>query len=104
VQAGVIGTNSSLAGQHRCVELAETVLTYDCHAVLCCRDKYEVVVVSPRNYFLYTPLLPAVAVGTMEERRWASTQPQDSKQRGSRHASSWQRCSKRVARAKLIDV
>lgn len=32
------------------------------------KDKYEVVVVSPRNYFLYTPLLPAVAVGTMEER------------------------------------
>lgn len=25
------------------------------------------VVVSPRNYFLYTPLLPAVAVGTLEE-------------------------------------
>lgn len=24
--------------------------------------------VSPRNYFLYTPLLPAVATGTMEER------------------------------------
>lgn len=24
--------------------------------------------VSPRNYFLYTPLLPAVAVGTVEER------------------------------------
>jgi NADH:ubiquinone reductase (non-electrogenic) len=23
---------------------------------------------SPRNYFLYTPLLPAVATGTMEER------------------------------------
>lgn len=36
------------------------------------RDKYEVVVVSPRNYFLYTPLLPAVAVGTMEERRWGA--------------------------------
>lgn len=36
---------------------------------LCNREKYEVVVVSPRNYFLYTPLLPAVAVGTMEERR-----------------------------------
>lgn len=33
-----------------------------------CRDKYDVVVVSPRNYFLYTPLLPAVATGTMEER------------------------------------
>jgi hypothetical protein len=27
-----------------------------------------VIVVSPRNYFLYTPLLPAVATGTMEER------------------------------------
>eukprot|EP00775_Hariotina_reticulata_P004476 gene4476-4730_t len=32
------------------------------------KEKYEVVVVSPRNYFLYTPLLPAVAVGTIEER------------------------------------
>eukprot|EP00775_Hariotina_reticulata_P009271 gene9271-9436_t len=32
------------------------------------REKYDVIVVSPRNYFLYTPLLPAVAVGTMEER------------------------------------
>ena len=29
---------------------------------------YDVVLVSPRNYFLYTPLLPAVATGTMEER------------------------------------
>lgn len=32
------------------------------------KEKFEVVMVSPRNYFLYTPLLPAVAVGTMEER------------------------------------
>eukprot|EP00879_Flechtneria_rotunda_P026035 GHRR01027711.1.p1 GENE.GHRR01027711.1~~GHRR01027711.1.p1 ORF type:complete len:219 (+),score=60.53 GHRR01027711.1:375-1031(+) len=32
------------------------------------KERFEVVVVSPRNYFLYTPLLPAVAVGTMEER------------------------------------
>ncbi|KAG2486568.1 hypothetical protein HYH03_014738 [Edaphochlamys debaryana] len=31
-------------------------------------EMYEVIVVSPRNYFLYTPLLPAVATGTMEER------------------------------------
>ncbi|GIL56627.1 hypothetical protein Vafri_11967 [Volvox africanus] len=31
-------------------------------------DMYELIVVSPRNYFLYTPLLPAVATGTMEER------------------------------------
>ena len=30
--------------------------------------KYELSVVSPRNYFLYTPLLPAVATGTMESR------------------------------------
>ena len=31
-------------------------------------SKYDVVLLSPRNYFLYTPLLPAVATGTMEER------------------------------------
>eukprot|EP00232_Nephroselmis_pyriformis_P022767 CAMPEP_0182864046 /NCGR_PEP_ID=MMETSP0034_2-20130328/6967_1 /TAXON_ID=156128 /ORGANISM="Nephroselmis pyriformis, Strain CCMP717" /LENGTH=626 /DNA_ID=CAMNT_0024996293 /DNA_START=91 /DNA_END=1971 /DNA_ORIENTATION=- len=30
--------------------------------------KYDIVLVSPRNYFLYTPLLPAVATGTVEER------------------------------------
>lgn len=35
----------------------------------CCSEKdYELLVLSPRNYFLYTPLLPAVATGTMEER------------------------------------
>ncbi|WIA41047.1 hypothetical protein OEZ86_004683 [Tetradesmus obliquus] len=31
------------------------------------RKYYDITVISPRNYFLYTPLLPAVAVGTMEE-------------------------------------
>ncbi|GAX84552.1 hypothetical protein CEUSTIGMA_g11973.t1 [Chlamydomonas eustigma] len=31
-------------------------------------EKYDIVLVSPRNYFLYTPLLPAVATGTCEER------------------------------------
>jgi len=31
-------------------------------------SKYEIILVSPRNYFLYTPLLPAIATGTMEER------------------------------------
>jgi NADH:ubiquinone reductase (non-electrogenic) len=31
-------------------------------------QNYELTVVSPRNYFLYTPLLPAVATGTIEER------------------------------------
>lgn len=33
-----------------------------------CSQKYDLLLVSPRNYFLYTPLLPAVATGTMEER------------------------------------
>lgn len=31
-------------------------------------QKYEVVCISPRNYFLMTPLLPAVSVGTIETR------------------------------------
>ena len=29
---------------------------------------FNVVVVSPRNYFLYTPLLPGVATGAIETR------------------------------------
>ena len=33
-----------------------------------CSQKYDITLVSPRNYFLYTPLLPAVATGTVEER------------------------------------
>jgi len=31
-------------------------------------DKYELILVSPRNYFVYTPLLPAMCAGTVEER------------------------------------
>lgn len=31
-------------------------------------DEFNVVVVSPRNYFLFTPLLPSVTVGTLEPR------------------------------------
>ncbi|KAJ1829204.1 NADH:ubiquinone oxidoreductase [Coemansia sp. RSA 2599] len=31
-------------------------------------DKFDVVVVSPRNYFLFTPLLPSCTVGTTENR------------------------------------
>lgn len=31
-------------------------------------DRYEVVVVSPRNHFLFTPLLPSTTVGTVEFR------------------------------------
>ncbi|GBB89082.1 hypothetical protein RclHR1_15750002 [Rhizophagus clarus] len=32
------------------------------------KDKYHVTVVSPRNYFLFTPLLPSATVGTLETR------------------------------------
>eukprot|EP01124_Arcella_intermedia_P007673 TRINITY_DN1473_c0_g1_i1.p1 TRINITY_DN1473_c0_g1~~TRINITY_DN1473_c0_g1_i1.p1 ORF type:complete len:541 (-),score=104.10 TRINITY_DN1473_c0_g1_i1:81-1529(-) len=31
-------------------------------------DKFDVTVVSPRNYFLFTPLLPSTTVGTLEVR------------------------------------
>ncbi|OWZ59693.1 NADH dehydrogenase [Cryptococcus neoformans c45] len=31
-------------------------------------DEFNVIVVSPRNYFLFTPLLPSVTVGTLEPR------------------------------------
>ena len=31
-------------------------------------ENYNVVVVSPRNYFLFTPLLPSCTVGTIEHR------------------------------------
>ena len=31
-------------------------------------DEYNVVVVSPKNYFLFTPLLPSVALGTLSPR------------------------------------
>lgn len=36
--------------------------------VWACSDNVDVTLVSPRNYFLYTPLLPAAATGTVEER------------------------------------
>lgn len=31
-------------------------------------DLFDVVVVSPRNHFLFTPMLPSTAVGTVEFR------------------------------------
>ncbi len=31
-------------------------------------DLYDVVLVSPRNHFLFTPMLPSTAVGTVEPR------------------------------------
>eukprot|EP01128_Nolandella_sp_AFSM9_P005729 TRINITY_DN2833_c0_g1_i1.p1 TRINITY_DN2833_c0_g1~~TRINITY_DN2833_c0_g1_i1.p1 ORF type:complete len:648 (-),score=113.16 TRINITY_DN2833_c0_g1_i1:57-2000(-) len=43
-------------------------------AVSCSRNlsnDYEVVMVSPRNYFLFTPMLPLSAVGSMESRSLA---------------------------------
>jgi len=32
--------------------------------------QYEVVVISPRNHFVFTPLLAGSAVGTLEHRWW----------------------------------
>ena len=32
------------------------------------RDAYEVTVISPRNYFLFTPLLPSATTGQVESR------------------------------------
>lgn len=32
------------------------------------KSKFDVQLVSPRNYFLFTPLLPSTAVGTLEFR------------------------------------
>lgn len=32
------------------------------------KEKYEVTVISPRNHFLFTPLLPSTTVGTLEFR------------------------------------
>ena len=32
------------------------------------KQKYDVTVLSPRNHFLFTPLLPSTAVGTLEFR------------------------------------
>ena len=31
-------------------------------------EEFNVVVISPRNYFLFSPLLPSVTVGTLEPR------------------------------------
>lgn len=30
------------------------------------KDEFEVVLISPRNHFLFTPLLPSTTVGTLE--------------------------------------
>ncbi|KAJ9530429.1 hypothetical protein QJQ45_000803 [Haematococcus lacustris] len=48
--------------------LIEELAAGSISAPLSLSEQYDVVLVSPRNFFLYTPLLPAVATGTMEER------------------------------------
>ena len=32
------------------------------------KDRFDVTIVSPRNHFLFTPLLPSTTVGTLEFR------------------------------------
>ena len=32
------------------------------------KEKYDVTILSPRNHFLFTPLLPSTSVGTLEFR------------------------------------
>ena len=34
------------------------------------KSKFDVTIVSPRNHFLFTPLLPSTTVGTLEFRLW----------------------------------
>lgn len=34
---------------------------------ICCSNDYDIVVLSPRNYFLFTALLPQVASGNLEQ-------------------------------------
>jgi hypothetical protein len=41
-------------------------------------EQFEVVVVSPRNHFLFTPMLPSTAVGTVEFRCGTACQQQAS--------------------------
>lgn len=44
-----------------CARTVETAREID-------KEKYEVTVISPRNHFLFTPLLPSTTVGTLEFR------------------------------------
>lgn len=70
-------------------------------------DKFEVIYVSPRNYFIFTPLLAAASVGTVDVRsitepiRMANPcvkyvdgevvdiDPHEQKARGVRHGVMW---------------
>lgn len=55
-------------GEHHPVVLHMVVHVQLELLLLLCSQKYDITLVSPRNYFLYTPLLPAVCTGTVEER------------------------------------
>lgn len=54
------------------LDTGETKKSY--HATLLTRwiENYNVVVVSPRNYFLFTPLLPSCTTGTVEHRKFSA--------------------------------
>ncbi|GFH27728.1 uncharacterized protein HaLaN_26100, partial [Haematococcus lacustris] len=56
------------AGQATCGGAGQRLGVSQLHQIPASANQYDVVLVSPRNFFLYTPLLPAVATGTMEER------------------------------------
>lgn len=40
---------------------------YSALHAMCCSNDYDIVVLSPRNYFLFTALLPQVASGNLEQ-------------------------------------
>ena len=63
-QVAVIG--SGWAGFRMCLDLD--------------KELYDVVCISPRNHFLFTPLLPSTAVGTLEFR--CIQEPGEIKERG----------------------
>ena len=59
-------------------------------------DLYDIEIVSPRNYFLMTPLLPSVTVGTLEAR--SLVEPIR------KIYSKWHKTGVRFHEAKCVDV
>lgn len=53
-----------------CKEMQSHQCAHQCELPACpaAAGPYDVTMVSPRNYFLYTPLLPSAATGTVEPR------------------------------------
>lgn len=54
--------------RHLSRSLAASFVSFACGAQVVDSDKYEVIYVSPRNYFVFTPMLAASAVGTVDVR------------------------------------